>query len=430
MQLSEPKAQNRRRLSLAMATLGLLGIAAEKPAAADDAPRNWTFDSGLLYYKEGGGRVQAIEPVVNAALDLGNERTLTAGFVVDSLSGATPNGAAPAAVPQTFSSPSGRGKTYTTAPYATPLDHTFEDTRFAVDLGYLFPLSQNGKLAVGLSGSKEYDFTSVGANTHYTLDLNQKNTTLSAGAAFEYDEVDPVGHVPIPLTMMVDAVKDGGSSKTKNVKDLLLGVTQVLGPRGLLQFNYSLSLSNGYETDPYKILSVVNSNAVPQYYVYEKRPGTRTKNALFTEYKRFVFARDVVDFSYRYFTDSWGIRSHTLDLAYRWNFSERKSLEPSVRFYTQNAADFYHAALFTGEDATVDYASADPRLGAFNAWTGGLRYGQVLANGHELSVRVEYYKQFGRVAGVPQQAATALSQFNLAPDLSAINISFGYRFNW
>ena len=430
MQLIEAKEQNRRRLSLALATLSLLGVAASKPAAADNAPGDWMFDSGLLFYKEAGGRVQVIEPAVNATLNLGDGRTLSAGFVVDSLSGATPNGAAPAATPQTFAQPSGRGKTYTTAPGATPLDHTFEDTRFAGDLGYLFPLSSNGKLGVGLSGSKEYDFTSVGANAHYTLDLNQKNTTLSAGAAFEYDLVDPVGHAPVPLTMMVDAVKDGGSSKSKNVKDILLGLTQVLGPKGLLQLNYSLSLSNGYETDPYKILSVVDSNAVPQYYVYEKRPGSRTKHALFGEYKRFVFGHDVVDFSYRYFTDSWGVRAHTADLAYRWNFSERKSLEPSVRFYAQRQADFYHAALFNGQDTTIDYASADPRLGAFNAWTGGLRYGQVLANGQELSVRVEYYKQFSRVAGVPQQAATALSQFNLAPDLSAVNISFGYRFNW
>ena len=430
MQLSPAQEQNRRRLSLALATLGLLGAAASKPAVAGSRSPDWTFDSGLLLYKENGGRVQVIEPAVDATLDLGNDRKLSAGIVVDSLSGATPNGAAPAASPQTFSQPSGHGRTYTTSPGATPLDHTFEDTRFAGDLGYQFPLSTNGNLGVGLSGSKEYDFTSLGANTHYTLDLNQKNTTLSAGAAVEADLVDPVGHAPVPLTMMVDAVKTGGSSKFKDVKDILLGVTQVLGPSSLFQFNYSLSLSNGYENDPYKILSVVDSNAVPQYYVYEKRPATRTKQALFGEYKQFVFGGDVVEFSYRYFTDNWGVRAHTATLSYRWNLCERKSLEPSVRFYAQKQANFYHAALFTGQDATTGFASADPRLGALNAWSGGLRYGQVLSNGQEASVRVEYYKQFSRVAGVPQQAATALSQFNLAPNLSAINISFGYRFNW
>ncbi len=148
-------------------------------------------------------------------------------------------------------SPRGAARPTPRRPEPTPLDRSFpEDTRFAADLGYLFPLSSNGHLGVGLSGSKEYDFTSVGANAHYTLDLNQKNTTLSAGAAFEYDSSDPVGGIPLPLTMMVNAVKAGGSSKSKNVKDILLGVTQVLGPRGLLQFNYSLSLSSGYQTDP------------------------------------------------------------------------------------------------------------------------------------------------------------------------------------
>ncbi|MDB5987187.1 MAG: hypothetical protein JWR16_2240 [Nevskia sp.] len=430
MQLNDAKPQNLARMRLVAATLGLLGVTTVRPVAADDDTRKWTFDNGLLFYKENGGRVQAIEPVVNAAVDLGNDRTLSMGLVLDSLTGATPSGAAPAVTPQTFSSPSGRGKTYTIAPGATPLDNTFKDTRFAATLGYLFPLNNLSKLGVGLSGSKEYDFTSVGANTHYSLDLNQKNTTLNAGLSFEYDQVDPVGHVPIPLTMMVDAVKTGGTTKTKNVKDVLLGVTQIIDPQSLLQFNYSLSLSNGYETDPYKILSVVDSNAQPQYYVYEKRPDSRTKHALFAEYKRFVFGHDVADLSYRFFIDSWGVRAHTVDLSYRWNFSQRQYLEPNARFYTQTAADFFHAALFTGEDASVSNASADPRLGAFNAWTGGLKYGQVLGNGNELSVRVEYYKQFSKVAGVPDQAATALSQFNLAPNLSAFNVSLGYRFNW
>jgi len=31
---------------------------------------------------------------------------------------------------------------------------------------------------------------------------------------------------------------------------------------------------------------------------------------------------------------------------------------------------------------------------------------------------------------VPAQAATALSQFNLTPNLSAVTVTLGYRFNW
>lgn len=435
MQLSLQTPPARKRLSLAAATLSLLGSAAPPAAQAEGEPRQWIFDSGLLLYKENGGRVQVVEPVVNAAVDLGKERLLSAGFVVDSLTGATPNGAAPASTAQTFTAPSGR-KNYSIAPGATPLDKSFHDTRIAANVGYRFALNPVSHLAFGLHGSKEYDFTSVGGNTQYSLDLNQKNTTLNAGLAYEYDQVSPVGGAPPALSRMVLGQSGGGggsepgAGKTKTVADVLLGVTQVIDDKSLVQFDYSLSLSNGYQTDPYKILSVVDASATPQYYVYERRPGVRTKHALFGEYKRQVFGRDVVDLSYRYFIDSWGVNAHTLTTSYRWNFSEHQYLEPRTRWYRQSAANFFHTALFTGQDTTVDYASADPRLGAFDAATGGLKYGYVFRNGQEATIRIEYYQQFGHVTEVPEQAAAALSKFNLAPGLSAINLTVGYRFNW
>ena len=126
--LRQAEAAKRRR-HLVAATLSLLGISGG-PASAE--PLKWTIDSGLLYYKEGAGRVQAIEPVVNGSVDLGGDRTLSAGVVLDTLSGATPNGATPWSQPQTFTSPSGKGKSYTVAPGATPLDPTFKDTRIAL----------------------------------------------------------------------------------------------------------------------------------------------------------------------------------------------------------------------------------------------------------------------------------------------------------
>ncbi|SEQ48555.1 Protein of unknown function [Solimonas aquatica] len=433
MQLNE-----QQRLRLAAATLSLLGVAGVKPAAAQEpaAPEKpWTFDTGLLLYKEGNGRVQAIEPVLNASFNLGGERLLSAGLVFDSLSGASPNGAAPAHTAQTFSSPSGGGQTYTTAAGKTPLDDTFHDQRVAANLGYQFPLSHDSKLGLGLRGSSEYDFTSFGANAHYSLDLNQKNTTLGAGVSFEYDQVRPVGGAPQPLSHMGAGGgggddEEGGSSKNKNLVDLLLGVTQVLDSKSLLQLNYSLGLSSGYQTDPYKVVSVVDANANPLYYLYESRPDKRTKHALYAEYKRFAFDRDVLDFSYRFFTDSWGINAHTLSLSYRWNFSEAFHLQPSLRFYRQNAADFYHFALFSGEDAGLRYASGDPRLGAFTGLTGGLQFGQQLRNGDSWNVRLEYYKQRGQSSDIPAQAAAAYSGLPTAPDMSAVILSMGYRFNW
>jgi hypothetical protein len=437
MQLKKPRTAAAKRASLAAATLGLLGATvAPAPASALDLElpseqlsKKWEFDTGTLVYAESGGRVMAIEPVVKASRELGEDRVMTFKLVVDALTGASPNGATPASTPQTFTRPSGNGGTYTAQPGETPLDDTFKDTRVALSGDYSFPIGENGKLGYGLNASNEFDFLSAGGNLRYSHDFNQANTTLSAGLSYEADQISPVGGTPTPLSLK-GAAGGGGPDESKGVTDLVLGITQVLSPISLAQFNYSLSTSSGYHTDPYKILSVVDANGEPLRYVYESRPDARTKHALFARYKRFVAGSDVLDASYRFMSDDWGIQSSTVDATYRWNFSDNKYLEPHLRWYTQTAADFYRAALYDGEEATVEDASADPRLGAFSGYTFGLKYGQELSSGNQWSARLEYYQQAGKVEGVPAPAAAGLSKFDLEPDLSAVMLTVGYRFKW
>ncbi|MEQ1438429.1 DUF3570 domain-containing protein [Fontimonas sp. SYSU GA230001] len=432
-----------RRQSLTAATLTLLGTAAAGGAQADG--RSWDIDSAVLVYSESGGRVQAIEPVVKGTLDLGGERYFSAKLVFDSLTGASPNGATPASTPQTFTGASGGGRASVTPAFETPLDDRFKDTRVQGVLDYSFPVSANGTLGFGGTVSSEYDFLSAGANLRYAHDLFQNNTTLSVGLSVEADQIDPVGGAPEPLTRVAtggggggddegegEGENEGGGGRTqsKTVTDLVLGLTQVLGPRSLLQLNYSLSASSGYQNDPYKLLSVVGSDGEPDYYVWESRPDSRLKHALFARYKLFSFNRDVVDASYRYMTDDWGIASSTIDLTYRWNFAAHHYLEPHLRWYTQTAADFYRVALYDGEDQTVAHASADPRLGAFDAWTAGVKLGGTLNSGSDWSARLEWYQQQSKLTGVPAQAADGLSKFDLQPDLSAVMFTVGYRFKW
>lgn len=427
-----------KRSSLAAATFGLLGAAvAPAPAAAQtESPperttRPWEFDTGMLVYAEGDSRVMAIEPVVLASHDFGDERIVTLKVVFDSLSGASPNGATPASTPQTFTRPSGAGS-YTVEAGELPLDGTFKDSRWALSGDYVFPVSDSGKFGYGLAGSTEFDFRSFGGNLRYALDFNQHNTTLSAGLSYEADTISAVGGEPTPLAVVPPPGGPGneGGGESKGVVDVVIGLSQVLDPLSVAQFNYSLSASSGYHTDPYKILSVVDANGEPLRYVYESRPDARTKHALFARYKRFVFARDVFDVSYRYMTDDWKVRSSTVDTLYRWNFADNKYFEPHLRWYAQTAADFYRVALYDGEETTVDFASADPRLGAFTGWTAGLKYGQALASGNQWSARLEYYRQAGKVAGVPDPAAAGLAKFDLEPDLTAAMVTFGYRFQW
>jgi hypothetical protein len=91
------------------------------------------------------------------------------------------------------------------------------------------------------------------------------------------------------------------------------------------------------------------------------------------------------------------VASITVDFHYRKNFSNGFYLEPHVRYYSQEAAEFYQYSL-TDTEATALIASngnltSDYRLGDMTATTLGLKLGFLTPNGNENSVRLEMYTQ-------------------------------------
>jgi Protein of unknown function (DUF3570) len=431
------KRDTRIGTSVAAATCTLLGTTA--PANAADEQARWDFDTALLYYGEDNGRVQDLSANIVTRRDFDDDRYLSLDLTVDSLTGASPSGAIATDGPQTFTSPSGND-VYDTGPGEIPLDGTFLDTRTALDVGWTQPLARLYTLTAGVGFSTEYDYTHLGANLGVTRDFNRRNTTLSAAVAYAQEDIDPVGGTPLPLALMQD-VGDGSSktgTESKDVLDLLLGVTQVIGPSTVLRVNYSFSDSSGYLTDPYKILSVVDpvtgdtverapaSGALGPtgVYRYEARPDSRSKQGLYAELKH-DFAGRVLGASYRFATDDWGIDSHTLDARLRWPIGEFDYIEPHLRYYTQSAADFYRYSLVDGE-ALPQFASADARLADLDGVTLGLKYGHRTVSGSEWNVRVELYQQSGTVPG--DQIIGNQSRREQFPDLDALIVQVGYRF--
>lgn len=429
--------------ALTAATCGLLGIAATPAIAAEP---EWDVDSALVYYGESDSRVRDISASASATRNFGDEHKLSLEANVDSLTGASPNGAIAAGGPQTFTSPSGRG-TYTTAAGAVPLDDTFHDTRFAASAAWSQPLARLYNVNAGLGFSSEFDYNHVGGNVGLSRDFNQRNTTLSAAFAFGQDTIKPVGGLRVPFTMMGDAVDEGddeggrgggGGSDKKTVLDALLSVTQVLGRHTLLRLNYSYSDSSGYLTDPYKVLSVVDPVTgilVPRtpapgfsgptgLYLYESRPDTRRKQSLFAE-MRHDFSGRVFDVSYRYSTDDWQVDSHTLESRLRLPLGESSYIEPHLRYYTQTAASFYRYSL-PDTLPLPQFASADARLADLDTYTIGIKYGHTTPTGGEWSARLEFYQQ---KAKAPAATLIGNQVGNVQmPDFNAVILQFGYHF--
>ncbi|MCB0348766.1 MAG: DUF3570 domain-containing protein [Bdellovibrionales bacterium] len=418
--------------SLQTAVIGLLGVhAMAEEVKIEDKPievkaeKSWYFDSSILYYSE-PDRVTAIEPVLAVKKKISEDESYNFKLVIDSLTGASHNGATPSNVTQTFTRPSGSG-TYTAAAEETPLDDTFHDTRVAISSSYQRPIDRLTRNTYGVNVSSEYDYLSLALNYMFEKDMNQKNTTLTAGVSFAHDTIKPEGGIPIPLASMeipsATQPKDG-SDDTKQTIDLILGATQIIDKESLFQLNYSFSQSDGYMTDPFKILSIVNATTGSTTdYIYEKRPDSRTKHGLYGAYKKAV-GKDAVEVSYRFMTDDWGINSHTLDFHYKWLFNKGKSfLEPHIRLYTQSKADFYNTFLTQGESET--YASADYRLADMNAITVGVKFGQDLKHDQSYSVRLEYYLQTGDSS---RDEIGIQEGLDLYPDVDALILQVSYSF--
>lgn len=434
-----------------LATAGCALLAGLPNQTMAEELENWDFDAAMLLYSESDNRVKVVEPVISATRNYDSETTLNLKLVLDSLSGASPNGALPSYDAQTFTSPSGESSytvpgsaQTTTSPSGVvstlspglPLDPNFRDSRVTFSAQWSAPIGRTWAYSVGGYGSTEGDYKSLGANGSVSRYFNQKNTTVTVGSALASDTVEPTGGIPVGLALMpvwgsasfaadFDATH-GAAESDKSVTDLLFGITQVINRRTLMQFNYSISTSNGYLTDPYKIISVLDGTGAVQAYIYEQRPESRQKQALFWQTKYQRKNGSIIDASYRYMLDDWGINSHTVDLKYRFELGEAGNyLEPQVRFYTQSAADFYQPYVTVEQyNAGPDALSADYRLGAMNTLTLGVRYTKVLDSGNELYARAAFYNQTAN--GKPGSAVQVAS--SQLPQTRAIMLITGYKF--
>lgn len=419
--------------ALATATCTLLGIT----PAAQAEESVWEMNTALLYYGE-TDRVTAVEGVFTAKKDFGDEHVFSGKLVLDTLTGASATGAVPQSNVQTFTRPSGNGQ-YQINAGDTSLDDTFKDTRVQLEGQWAQPIWQDYRVSTGLHLSKEYDYLSLAVNGSLARDFNQKNTTISAGVSVAFDTIDPEGGRPFAFSQMVidqgqfvdqdayqvafDATRQNDSDN-KTIVDLLFGVTQVINRNMLMQFNYGFSVSDGYHTDPFKVLSLLDASGQTQSLLYENRPDKRTRHSVYWQTK-YASSIGVSDVSYRYSTDDWEMDSHTIDTRFRINLSNNTYIQPHIRYYQQSAADLFRPFLMEGVELP-SYASADYRLGEMTAYTLGVKYGLTMSGGNELAFRLEYYQQNPKNSGFDTPAG--LQQQDVYPSLSAIIAQVSYSF--
>jgi hypothetical protein len=337
--------------------------------------------------------------------------------------GATPvDEARPRAVQtMTAASGGGGGQASESSPSDIPVA-SFNDTRVAFDGDWHEPIGRLLASTIGLHYSREKDYQSIGVNAKCSWDIMNRLTTLTIGGGANQDGVFPVGGTRAPLTDGTVIV--GTESNSKKVGGGLIGVSRIITRRWMISVTGSRSAEQGYLTDPYKIVSLLDPvTGIPAGQLTENRPATRSRSDVLTS-TVYHLARDIVYLSHRYYWDDWGVRSNTADLKYRRELQNGAYFQPHIRYYAQSSADFFSFGLVNGQPIPA-YTSSDYRLGPLKTATIGATYGfHLQGSPGEFSLRAEYMRQYGD--GHPADAIGVQRNFDLMPPLNIGSLVAAY----
>ncbi|ABB24424.1 DUF3570 domain-containing protein [Pelodictyon luteolum] len=274
--------------------------------------------------------------------------------------------------------------TYDAVSGASPSFHSFglsamEDTRKAADL-QLTRYFSRGSVTAGTSYSSESDYISRNYSLQASLSTEDNNTTLTMGASMTRDSINPNNQPNL--------------HEKKNIDGGLIGVTQVVSKNDIVQLNLGYSGGTGYYSDPYKI----NDN----------RPRKRNMTTFMARWNHHFDETDGSGhFSYRYYSDTFGIRAHMLGAEYVQPLGDGWTVTPLLRLYSQTEADFYVkttaeeiASLNPADNPAYQppqpsgiYYTHDQRLSAFGAITAGLKVSKQIDKDWTVDAKYEYYHQ-------------------------------------
>ncbi len=293
--------------------MGLMGgIVASSAAKAIDLPDERA--DAMLHLYDGGG-VRASGPALLVRKNFADRVSVSGSYYLDMVSNASID-------------------VVTTA-------SPFKERRNEYGLGADYVV-RDALLSVSTTSSKEPDYLADSASVDVAQEVFGGMTTISMGYTRGWDKVGQHG--------------TPGYIDNATHWRYRLGVTQILTPRLLASINAEAVADDGYLGSPYRVARVFGA-AIPERY-----PRTRSSRAVQFRIVGDLGSQDAVHGAYRYFWDTWEIKSHTLEVGYSRHFGEQWLAEATLRYYKQDRALFYS----DNAASETTYISRNRQLSTFN----------------------------------------------------------------
>ncbi len=281
----------------------------------------------VLYHRYDGGGMVIDGPSVLVRKGIGPQVSVSGQYYVDSVSAASVDVLAT----------------------ASPYEEERNEYTFGIDY-----LHDKSILSLGFTNSTENDYE---ANTLY-FSVSQEffggMSTVTMGYASGWDEVGRVGN--------------DSFSEEADRRNYQLGLSQVITRNSLVGLDLEVVTDEGFLQNPYRQNRYIDPNDSTSFlYQPERYPETRTSTSVALRALYYLPYRASIRGEYRYFSDTWGINAHTIELGYVHGLNQHWTLEGSVRYYAQSEADFY-SDLFPFENSQTHLAR-DKELSSLSGTT-------------------------------------------------------------
>ncbi len=210
----------------------------------------------------------------------------------------------------------------------------------------------NTLMSTFYSYSDEDDYEANTAGFDISHDMFGDLTTVSLGFSYGDDTI-----------MRVDAPNFEEDLTRYQYR---VSLSQILTKTIKASVAYEAIVEDGYLNNPYRFVIIGN---VPQGLGSEVYPGTRTSQAAKVQATKYWDFRGATTLAYRYFRDTWDITAHTVDFTYSQYIGGRWLTDFFLRYYTQDAADFYSNNFAVARN----YMARDKELSTFDNYSVGAK---------------------------------------------------------
>ncbi len=278
---------------------------------------------------------------------------------------------------------------------------------------------RNDIWSANLSLANEYDYFSVGFGGSYTKLFNEKNTEFTIKANAFLDTWNAI----YPSELRDNPSFEKFNDESRNSYSAGIGFSQILTKKMQGTLSFDVIHQEGLLSTPFQRVQFSDiADVIVQEFTLgddvERLPDTRFKVALGGRLHYYINEFVLVRTFYRYYTDDWGINSHTASIEIPIKITDKFTLYPSYRFYIQTAADYF--AGFNQHLSTQEFYTSDYDLSDFDAnqYGFGISYTDIFTKTHVWKFGLKSidlrFRQYERNSGL--KASIFSGGFNFVMD--------------